>query len=63
MSLYLNDKAGYKDIKETKGIVLPSPQLLYGKQSVFKPPPGVDTKSIQSMKDLGKIINWVNSGI
>ena len=46
MSLYLKNIDAYKEIRETKGMSCPSPNMLYDKQSVFKLSPGVDSSSM-----------------
>ena len=41
----------YREIRDTKGMSLPSPNLLYKKQTTLQPSPGVDANSMQFMKD------------
>ena len=54
MPLYLKNKTVYEKIRETKRRLLPSQKVLYDKQLVFKSSPGVDSNSMQFMKDLRK---------
>ena len=52
MSLFLKNKAMYKEIRETNSMSLPSPNVLYTKQLVLQPSPGVNANTMLFMKDL-----------
>ena len=52
MSLFLKNKAMYKELRETNSMSLPSPDILYKKQSLLRPSPGVDPRTMQFIKDL-----------
>ena len=52
MSLFLKNKSMYDELRDKKLMSLPSPRMLYKKQSILKPSPGVDPSSMEFMKDL-----------
>ena len=54
MSLYLKNKSMYEEIRDSKGMSLPSRNILHEKQSIFKSSPGIDPSCMQFVKDLKK---------
>ena len=54
MSLYLKNKSMYEEIRDSKGMSLPSRNILHQKQSIFKSSPGIDPNCMQFVKDLKK---------
>ena len=42
----------YEEIRDSKGMSLPSSNILHGKKSIFKSSPGIDPNCMQFVKDL-----------
>ena len=54
MSLFLKNKSMYEEIRDSKGLSLPSRNTLMEKQSILKSSPGIDPNCMQFVKDLKK---------
>ena len=48
----MKNKAIYKELRETNYMSLPSPDILYKKQPLLRPSPGVDPRTMHFIKDL-----------